>query len=254
MKKFLIPLLFILIFSSPSYATITRITVTKDSAGTVSGVTRIVTESGQTWFEVDATSGLSLYVQVLNLPSGTIGGTSQLQAGTSGYIVVYNSSTGAYGVQAISGNSVVGGTLTSEINSSNPIRTSNVITGRSKHINLTSATLYTIDLSGASSVWVSAVSSAARSPTSGVSARLPSPDAAGYDVVFLLENSTYEQGTTTYVLGTSGDVWASADTINPAVSKYVVSGTTDAQIVVAHSTGVSKWFIRTVGSPTVAWD
>jgi len=55
-------------------------------------------------------------------------------------------------------------------------------------------------------------------------------------------------------LGTSGDVWASADTINPAVSKYVVSGTTDAQIVVAHSTGVSKWFIRTVGSPTVAWD
>ena len=171
-----------------------------------------------------------------------------VSSSTTGYVAVYTSAGQIQGTATISGSSVYGGM------GNFGILTTSVITARSQHINLTSGTLQTLAISGISGVWVSAVSSAARSPTAGVSLQLGSPDAAGYDIVFILENSTYEQGTTTYVLFTAGDVLASADTITAGTSKYIMSGTTDAQLIVCHSTGVSKWFVRTVGSPTVAWD
>ena len=134
------------------------------------------------------------------------------------------------------------------------VATTETITGRSKHINLTSATLYTLDISGTSGVYVSAVTDASRSPTSGVSIVLQSPPAGGYDVVFIMENSTYEQGTTTYVHFTANDVVASADTIIAGTSKFILSGTTDSMSIFCHSTGVSRWWVRTSGSPSVDWD
>jgi len=134
------------------------------------------------------------------------------------------------------------------------IAATGAINGLSKHINLSSGTLETFVTAGVSSIYVSAVSAAARDPLSGVSVLMPSPPAAGYDISFIMENSTYEKGTTAYVTFDPSDTIATADTFIAGASKYVMSGTTDAQMIFLHSTGVSTWFVRTTGSPTVDAD
>ena len=112
------------------------------------------------------------------------------------------------------------------------------------------------ELSGTSiySAYLTGVSVSTRSPTSGVSTRVASGTGRGENLVFFLQDDTAQSGNTIGVHFTSGDVIASADTITAGVSKYIMSGTTDAQIIIAISTGVSKWWVRTTGGPSVAWD
>lgn len=248
MKRILLGCLMVLFLCGTAWGQ--RITVTKDSAGTMTGVTAYVTASGVTVWEATAT-GVSVYATTWNNM------TEEVVASPNGYVAIFNSDSKVSGYPTLSGVSIadntitdakITGTLTKEI------ATTETITGRSKHINLTSSSLVTLDLSGTSSVWVSAVSDTARAPTSGVSVQLESPDAAGYDVVFIMENSSYDAGTTTYLHFPSGDNIASADTITAGVSKYIMSGTTDAQKIICHSTGTSIWYVTTTGSPTVDWD
>ena len=148
-------------------------------------------------------------------------------------------------------NFYVGGTITG---ASDFTTTTGTITGRSKHHNLSSGTLETLITSGVSSIYISAVSAAARDPLSGVSVLIPSPPASGYDISFIMENDTAQAGTTTSVHFDASDTIATADTFIAGASKYVMSGTTDAQMIFMHSTGVSTWFVRTTGSPTVDAD
>jgi len=112
MKKILF-ILFAWFFLIGTANAATWYTVRKDQGGYISMVTGYKSTSGQTLFEIDSSGGLSVYVTSTSTISGS--GVSQLQSSTSGYIVVYNSSVGAYGVDIISGNSIVGGTLQSGI-------------------------------------------------------------------------------------------------------------------------------------------
>jgi len=162
-------------------------------------------------------------------------------------------------VSAISGNSITAGTL-NITNAELPdpitpeIATTSTITGRSKDITLPLGTYTTLTISGVTGIFISAVSDSGVTPTSGASCVLSSPDKAGYDAVFILRNQTSIAGTSIYVAFTAGDNIESADTILAGTSKFIMSGTTDAQQIWCHSTGVSKWFVRTTGSPSVDWD
>ena len=100
-------ILFIL-FTAQAWAAVTRTMVSKDPAGTVSHVTAYVTESGQTVFVIDATTGISIFahrIDVIDLHAPT-SGVSQATSSTSGYIAIYGSSVTLAGTPTISGASL----------------------------------------------------------------------------------------------------------------------------------------------------
>ena len=178
-------------------------------------------------------------------------------SGASGYIAVYNSTSTLVGVPEISGVSVTDGTITDDKLTgvlTKAIATTLTISAGVSVYELKSSTMS--ELSGTSiySAYLTGVSVSTRSPTSGVSTRVASGTGRGENLVFFLQDDTAQSGNTIGVHFTSGDVIASADTITAGVSKYIMSGTTDAQIIIAISTGVSKWWVRTTGGPSVAWD
>jgi hypothetical protein len=115
MKKILLALGLVVLFCSPVFAT-ERITVTKDSAGTMSHVTRYVTESGITMWESGA-SGLSIYATTYNnIPTSALTGVTG--SGTAGQIAIFSGTTTLSSAATLSGNSVAGGTLVIDVQSS----------------------------------------------------------------------------------------------------------------------------------------
>lgn len=207
--------------------------------------------SDTTIWTVDNFQGTGIYVDSVSATSGYV--AISAESGTSSIRFIPTLS-GVSITDATITDAKLTGVITKEIATTSPISTTNTVTARSKHINLPLGTYTTLALSSVSGVYVSAVSDASVSPTSGASCVLSSPTASGYDVVFILENQTSIAGTSIYVAFTSGDIIASADTITAGTSKFVMSGTTDSQLIWCHSTGVSRWYVRTNGSPTVDWD
>lgn len=110
-------------------------------------------------------------------------------------------------------------------------------------------------LSGASifGTAITGVSNPARSPLSGVSLVMTSPS-GGENVWFYLGDNTAQSGNTIYLHFTPGDTVVCNQDIIPGVSKFELSGTSLAQTVACWSDGVSRWVVKTDGSPTVNWD
>uniref|UniRef100_A0A6H1ZL57 Uncharacterized protein n=1 Tax=viral metagenome TaxID=1070528 RepID=A0A6H1ZL57_9ZZZZ len=265
MKKILF-ILFAWFFLIGTANAATWYTVRKDQGGYMSMVTGYKSTSGQTLFEIDSRGGLSVYVTNTSTISGS--GVSQLQSSTSGYIVVYNASTGAYGVSAISGASITSGTQTI-INSELPdpittpeIRTEAKITGKIYIINLTGNPVAIAGgktgttISGASVYggWTkSGTSAQIGNATMEVTAIMTSA-VKGMSHVFRILQNTAQSGGTVNVLFEAGDNIASQTAIIAGTSKYVLSGTTNATKLVLTASGTSVWEVDEVGSPTVSWD
>lgn len=118
----------------------TRITVTKDTEGTMSHVTNYVTESGQSVFSVDDAGAVTFWATNI-LPTS---GSSIYAIGESGpgYYVIYNSKSSVTGTETLDATKLTGAVpaasipdpITSGVSSVN-----SPITGRAFVINMTSS-------------------------------------------------------------------------------------------------------------------
>ena len=265
MKKILF-ILFAWFFLIGTANAATWYTVRKDSNGVISNVSGFSTAAGVTFYVITEESGISVYADNYVGPSGS--GVSQLQAGTSGYIVVYNSSTGAYGVAAISGASITSGTQTI-INSELPdpittpeIRTEANITGKIYIINLTGNPVAIAGektgttISGASCYggWTKSGTSAQIGDALTEVTAIMTSAVEGMSHVFRIMQDTAQSGGTINVLFEADDNIASQTAIIAGTSKYILSGTTNAKKLVLTASGTSEWEVDEVGSPTVDWD
>ena len=231
MKRLFIFLLAWLFLVSAADAA-TRTTVTKDSAGNVnSRVTSFVTDSGVTYIQINSDGSVSAYFNQLNLPSDS--GVSQLSSGTSGYVVVYNSSTGAGPQKYISGSTVDPNTYIQAGVSTE----ANTITGRTFYTDLTSSenltgqTVY----GGAVGNWGS---------TSEVTATLPTA-VKGMSVLIML-NQGQASGSTLLVLFPSSNIVGISSLFSSGASTLMLSGTTLSSYMNLEAWRDSWWFLTGV--------
>lgn len=135
----------------------------------------------------------------------------------------------------------------------NGLETTSVAAGMVRTIEYAPSDQTVLELSGVSGQMVTGASNAARNPLSGVSIRFKSPS-GGESGVLYLGDDTAQTGNTIYALFEAGDNIICADDLIAGTSKFILSGTTDAQSLYVVSTGTSEWFIRPYGSPTVDWE
>uniref|UniRef100_A0A6M3J2B2 Uncharacterized protein n=1 Tax=viral metagenome TaxID=1070528 RepID=A0A6M3J2B2_9ZZZZ len=142
------------------------------------------------------------------------------------------------------------------------IRTETTITGKIYTINLTGNPVAIAGgktgttISGASCYggWTkSGTSAQIGNATTEVTAIMTSA-VKGMSHVFRILQDTAQSGGTINVLFEAGDNIASQTAIIAGTSKYILSGTTNANKLILTSSGTSVWEVDEVGAPTVSWD
>lgn len=250
MKKTILAITLCCMFIAGTCFAQTRITVTKDSAGTMSGVTRLVTQggpvAGQTVFTIDPTTGVSFYMNyayIGNLVGGTGSGVSQLAAGTPGYFVVYDTSVSGKAVQYASGASIDPDTTIVSGVSTLKVATAGV------SIIMSSTTDFT--LSGESVYGTYICNYGA--PSSGTTITFPSAK-KGMSTSVLLSQNTLTSGGTMYIHWPVGQTLICNQTITAGTSKFIVGGTVASKTITAIGIDSNIWQVQTTGTPSVDWD
>jgi len=126
-----------------------------------------------------------------------------------------------------------------------------MITGRLKPIRLavcSAVTLSGVSLEGTA---ITGVSNADRAMTAGITVYIDSPS-AGMNFWIYNEDDTSESGNSLFVhfIDSGTSVYSDTECM-AAVSKYIVSGTTLEKSLVLWSSEVSKWTVKTSGTPDV---
>jgi hypothetical protein len=231
-KKIALTILAFLILFGTAFSA-ERTTVTKDSAGTMSHVTAYVTESGITVWEVTP-AGVSVYATTYN----NIGFLS----GVSGQIGVYSATGKVYGTEKISGASIYGVFLSSQLpdpveNGVSAIGKS--ISGKVFRVNLTSS-----ETLNGNSIWGTTVGN--WGAHGGVTATLPHALPGMSTFIRLTQGQAY--GNTIFVVGDIADAFIGLNSnFSTGNSVVVLTGATLAPYVALdcdiegywHVTGVS---------------
>ena len=239
MKRILILLVGLLFMAGTVYAE-TRTTVTKDDSGTMSHVTYYKTDggkkSGQTVWAIDQATGVSFYMDrldVVDLRGGAGSGVSQLASGTSGYIPVYNSSTGAGPHKYLSG-----ATIDPNTDIAAGVSTQRTVTGKTLYLDLSQSET----LSG-ETLYGSAIGN--YGATNEVTGTVPTA-IKGMSVLFMLTQG-HKNGSTIYVkLNSSDTIVGLTGTFSAGASTVCISGTTMGSYMQIEAWRNGFWYVTGV--------
>lgn len=99
---------------------------------------------------------------------------------------------------------------------------------------------------------ISGGSNAARPPTSGITLYFLSATGSGANALIYNADDTAKSGNSIYVIMPLGDSVISDIAMTPGVSRYGISGTTLEKTLYIVDTGVSKWTVKTSGTPSIS--